>query len=595
MLACALLLTIGSVAGEARPLRAGGAPAFEPAVAAELQTAIQDARTDLTIPGISAAVRLGDGSDWTGVTGRGEVGRDGWALADDTPFVAASITKTFVAATILQLAEEGALSIDDPLARWLPDWPRASRITLRHLLQHTSGEANYFEHPSYESLVHGRPAHIWTVDEILALVDRPRFAPGTDWEYSNTNFVLLGLVIEGATGGTVSGAIRSRFLDPLGLSDTWFQGEEQVPVALAKGYWRNGDLWRAWDFGTVMRPNDSAATVAWAAAAMVSTPRDLAVWAQALFGGRVLSPTSVAQMVEFNEEDYGLGARGYVLGGRTAWGHGGSLRGFEAAMRYVPWLDASVVVMWNRGLVDPKELAQQLGAITFRHLYPDTTAPITSSPRPYITQQVVLEAGTVPLRLRWGAMETESGVAAYELNQSKGAGPWDGIPLADPDRPSIDLVLPTRQTFAFSLRATDAEGNVGPWTDAVPFRARIIQERNPSLARSPEWSSRSVAGALGGAVLMTDVEGAEATLSFEGLGVAWVASRSPNRGEAGWSLDGAVPRVANLHAPRTERRWIAGRAAWEQTGAHQLVIAALGTAGRPRIDLDAIILLQAVP
>ncbi|MDQ3554111.1 MAG: beta-lactamase family protein, partial [Chloroflexota bacterium] len=356
--ALVLCLTLLAPSGGPAIVRAGGG-AFDPALAAQLQAAVDEARSQRPIPGISAAIHLTDGTRWEGVAGVGQRGVSKWPVVASTPFAIASITKTFVAAAILQLTEEGVLALDDPLAGWLPDHPRGAIVTVRHLLQHTSGEANYFTHRDYESLVFGRPTHHWTSAEILDLVGEPRFAPGTDWQYSNTNYVLLGLLLEAATGASVASVIRDRFLTPLRMRDTWFQGEEQVPATPAQAYVRRDGRWISLDDGTSFRPHTSAATVAWAAGAMVSSARDLATWARALYGGHVLSDASLAAMADFDENDYGLGAKTYLMGGRTAWGHGGSLRGAEATMRYLPSLDAAIVVLWNRGGVESADLARE--------------------------------------------------------------------------------------------------------------------------------------------------------------------------------------------------------------------------------------------
>ncbi len=597
-LALAVALTsLPSAGGSATPRPETGT--LDPVLAAQLQSAVDGARSAGPIPGISASVQLEDGTRWEGVAGVGERGTSKWPVQVRTPFVVASITKTFVAAAILQLAEEGVLSVDDPLRRWLPEHPRGATVTLRHLLGHTSGEANYFTHPDYERLVFGRPTHHWTSAEILALVGEPRFSPGTDWEYSNTNYVLLGLVLQAATGDTVSGVIRDRFLDPLGLGDTSFQGEEAATSVPAQAYLRRNGEWIGFDDGTALRPHTSAATVAWSAGAMISSARDLATWARALYGGRVLSAESLAAMVAFGDDDYGLGAKTYLMGGRTAWGHGGSLRGAEATMRYVPSLDAAVVVLWNRGGKESADLARELAAITFQALYPDTTAPRVDAAGFALREGAMLDGRLVPIELSWATTETESGVARYDVRVSADGGAWQALPTEGSEVPrgqvpqALDVELKAGRHYTFSVMATDAEGNVGPWLDTVAVRPRILQEKNRDLGWDPGWRFVSRSSASGGQRATTRQPGASASLSGEWLALAWVSTLSARSGFAKVSLDGLPAEVVDLGASDTEaRRLVFGRS-WPQAEHHELTIRAVGTADRPRVDLDALIVLSA--
>ncbi len=229
-----------------------------------------------------------DGSRWAGVSGQSSL--DPPANVDvDTPFVAGSITKTFIAATIMSLADEGALSIDDHLSKWLPGYARADQITLRHLLSHTSGVYDYFEHPSYNRLVFGNPTRVWTPQEVLdTLVLDPYCDPGTCYHYSNTGFLLLGLVIEAQTGQRLGDVLRQRWFGPVGLADSYFQDGGPTPSDAAYGHLlRIGERVHELDDGTDFRPTTSAATVAWAVGAVESTATDLASWANALYGGHL--------------------------------------------------------------------------------------------------------------------------------------------------------------------------------------------------------------------------------------------------------------------------------------------------------------------
>ena len=332
----------------------------------QLRAVLNQQRSGLHIPGAAAAVIFPDGSIWKAGSGLGQLNPDKVATPK-TPFVVGSITKSYVTAAIMQLAEEGALSIDDPLANWLPDYPRAAQITLRHLLSHTSGVFNYFEHPSYNRRVFVTDKdHSWTPQEILEEFKRaPNFAPGDGFRYSNTGFILLGLVIEAETGKSLGTVLRQRFLTPLGLRKTYFQGDGPPPAGSAQGYLYKSGVWKEWSDSTGYQPTISAATVAWAAGGMVSSARDVAKWCAALYGGSVLSPASLAQVTDFGHSPfaagtYGLGTRYRVKNGRGMIGHTGSLRGFDAAMWHYPDSGVTVAVVTNLGRVNVNPMADAL-------------------------------------------------------------------------------------------------------------------------------------------------------------------------------------------------------------------------------------------
>ena len=268
---------------------------------ADLQAALDQHRTDRNIPGIGAAVIFPDGSIWSGGSGDARLDPQEAATAD-TPFVVGSITKTFVTAAVMQLSDEGQLSLDEPISTWLPDYPNAENITVRQLLNHRSGIYNYFEHPTYELQVFGTMrGHSWTPQEILdTFVLEPYFEPGADYHYSNTNFILLGLIIEQITGQSLGDVLAERYFGPLGLADTYFQGNGPPPPTAATGYLVRPTGFRAVDDETDYQPTVSAATVAWAAGAIDGSARDMAIWGDALYGGHVVSPDALAQMEDLD-------------------------------------------------------------------------------------------------------------------------------------------------------------------------------------------------------------------------------------------------------------------------------------------------------
>ncbi len=320
-------------------------------LAARLQAVVDASRERIPAPGLSVAIRLPSGETWTGVSGFASL-LPVEPMTTATVFGVASITKTFVTALILQLVDEGVLSLDDPLSETLPDFPRARRITLRQLLAHNSGVFNFFEDPRYVSEAFRDRSRRWTFREILGFVAEPYCAPGACFHYSNTNFVLLGRVAEKATGNPLHEEIRQRFLDPLQLDRTVFQPDEPTPSDAAHGHLGYAGGFIDHTGGSRVIPHLAAVTVAWAAGAMASNPTDLSRWADALYGGEVLSAESTAEMMAYRPDDeYGLGMRTRVFHGRRAVGHLGGIRGFESAMWHFPDSGVTIVVSANRGIL----------------------------------------------------------------------------------------------------------------------------------------------------------------------------------------------------------------------------------------------------
>lgn len=270
----------------------------------ELQAVADDARG--RVPALVVGVERPDGTVAFAASGRRVKGGEEPVLPDD-PMPVGSITKTFTAVVVLQLRDEGRLSLDDTLDRWLPDFPRADQIELRHLLTHTSGIYPYTEDADFvDRMVAG---DTFTVDEKVAIAAThdPLFAPGAAWSYSNSNYLLLGKVIEAVTGDTAAAALRTRIFTPLGMRDTLLLGAETLDGGLpVHGYLRNGaqgdlDVTDAWN-----------GTAAWTDGAIVSTAADMLRFSHGLASGELVAPETFGEMVdaavEINERmGYGYG------------------------------------------------------------------------------------------------------------------------------------------------------------------------------------------------------------------------------------------------------------------------------------------------
>ncbi len=259
-------------------------------------------------------------------------------------FRIASATKTFVATVMLQLVGEGRVSLDDTVEKWLPGVVSGhgndgGRITVRQLLNHTSGLYNYTEDFPEIASVAGFQADrytTWTDEQLVAVATRhaPDFAPGAKWAYSNTNYILAGMIIEKATGRSWQQEVTRRIVRPLGLRDTLAPGtSSRIPGPHLRGYSSFGESRPAID---VTDFNPSAGD---AAGAMISTTGDLSRFFSALLGGRLLRPAQLAEMkttvraadmdVVWPGARYGLGLMEIPLScGGVYYSHGGDLPGY---------------------------------------------------------------------------------------------------------------------------------------------------------------------------------------------------------------------------------------------------------------------------
>ncbi len=201
---------------QARPLDPWGSLNQE--TAQSLQAVLDDEANRLKVPGLQAFVRSPSGETWSGASGTVDLERR-HLLQRDHILRVGSITKTFTAVLILKLAEEEALSLDDPLARWFPAFPNAGQITVRTLLNHRSGIPEIIPNVLMRSML---PWTAWEPQELAAIAaqNMPTFTPGSDFSYSNANYILLGLIAEKVTGRTAAQLLRERLIGPLGLRNT---------------------------------------------------------------------------------------------------------------------------------------------------------------------------------------------------------------------------------------------------------------------------------------------------------------------------------------------------------------------------------------
>jgi D-alanyl-D-alanine carboxypeptidase len=364
------------------------------ALGPQLQATLDRLRIKTAIPGASATILFPDGSTWTGVSGLADV-QAGRAVAPNTAFAIGSISKTFLATLIVELAAEGRIGLGDAAWSYLPGVKLDHAITVRQLLDHTSGLYDFFFHPRIDAALQANRAATWTAAQTLAYVGKPYFKPGLGWHYSNTNYLLLGLIAERVGRASLADQFRARFFGPLGLATAFYQVDERARGPLAHGYRFMGSnrTLPALDLadGTGVAPFRSVVTAAGGAGSIAASSIDIARWAKALYGGAVLSPDSLATMLADVSNTarykpripYGLGVQSVTVGGWPALGHSGRLLGFQGVMRYFPGQGFSVAVLTNQSRADPGVILKALVAIVAPPPPPPPLpSPSFSSPPP---------------------------------------------------------------------------------------------------------------------------------------------------------------------------------------------------------------------
>jgi D-alanyl-D-alanine carboxypeptidase len=312
---------------------------------------------------------------WRGSSGVSELGSTS-PVAVNGRFRAGSITKSLVATVVLQLAGELRLRLDDTLEHWLPGIvAEGNRITVRQLLQHTSGIVNYTNTRSFRMLygtadqVVGLRDRTWTPQELLNFTagEPLLFEPGTSWMYSNTNYILLALVIQRVTGNHYAKEAESRLLRRLQLHGTEFPGRRSAIT----GRHAHGYLPR--EAGDHIEPVDITTfnpSVTGASGELITTAADLNRFYRALLTGKLLRPEQQRELLQLRTTgrnyDYGLGLQSRLINGTRVWGHDGDIFGYQATswstadghqqltVSFTPW-----------GSADPKPFIEQLLTTTF--------------------------------------------------------------------------------------------------------------------------------------------------------------------------------------------------------------------------------------
>ncbi len=390
-------LMLGPSAASAAPLEP--APTLS-AVRTELDAALNDV-VAAGVPGIIVRVQDPRRAARSYAAGVGDLAT-GAALQPTAQFRIGSITKTFVATIVLQLVGEGRLRLDEPVAKRLPTLlANGEQITVRQLLNHTSGLPDYTQNPDlFTGIVQNR---VWAPRELVALAQKypQEFAPGSAWAYSNTNYIVAGLLIEAVTGRPLGRELDRRIFSPLRLNHTSF------PVANAplSGYYAHGYISTEAIPTADGQPLDVAGynpSHAWAAGAIVSNAADLSKFYQALMSGKLLALPLLREMQKTVAEDptdpstifrYGLGLERVNDACGANWGHSGAIYGYQD-MAYWNERTGRTVVIASTMNPAPAAAEAPLATATDLALCPDT---ITSSSTPQRQSPRNQKTGPAPL------------------------------------------------------------------------------------------------------------------------------------------------------------------------------------------------------
>ncbi len=357
------LVTLAAIAasGSIRPLSAQ-----EPAVVADsrsLEQALADRLAELQAesgsPGITAGVVLPDGTAMGFAAGMADTSRS-VTMTPDSRLLQGSVGKTYVSAVAMQLISEGLLDLEAPVSDylgrepWFERLPNHAEATVRHLMTHTSGIVRYEFDPRFIADLRASPERAWSPEDRLAYVldTEAPFAAGEGWEYSDTNYILVGLIIEHLTGSAYYDELRNRLLEPLGLENTVPSDSRRVP-GLVQGYAGSPNLFELPDEVLANGVFVINPQFEWTGGGLASTAEDLARWAKALYGGEAFDASLLPVLLDGvparlgPETSYGLGViiRPTPLG--EAWGHSGFMPGYLTDMAYFPEHGFSVAVQFN--------------------------------------------------------------------------------------------------------------------------------------------------------------------------------------------------------------------------------------------------------
>lgn len=351
-------------------------PATPEAMTAYANRLLDEQKAGPDTPGFTVLVARGDQLLYKGARGMASV-ELGVPMQPDQLLRIGSVTKQFAAAALLKQIDDGKAKLDDPLSRFLPDYPNGSKITLRQLLNHTSGVKSYTGIPGYM----GNPVRrdLSTEALINEFKDLPvDFAPGERWAYNNSGYVLVGAVVEKIAGQPWYQAVDSLLLKPAGITSIHYEAGDKLFKGLARGYTTNSA-------GEVAPAGLLSMTQPHAAGALIGNTEALWRWNQALHGGKLLSKASYTGMTTpegaAKASRYGFGISSVTLRDQVVLMHTGGIHGFVSVLNYLPASKTTVVILRNSDTGGGADItvAQKLAAFAIGEPFADPV-PVAVSP-----------------------------------------------------------------------------------------------------------------------------------------------------------------------------------------------------------------------
>jgi D-alanyl-D-alanine carboxypeptidase len=355
------LLVSALLAVRALSLAAQGAAV--PPQTALLQAKLDSIRTANNWPGVTLGIALADGSTIALASGMSDTARK-VAMRPGDRLLQGSVGKTYVSAVAMQLVHEGKLDLDAKISKylatepWFGKLPNGADITVRQLMNHTSGLVRYEFQPQFTADLRANPYRVWTpADRLAYIMSAPApFAAGTSWEYSDTNYIVLGIIIEKLTGRSYYDELRGRVLQPLRLVNTIPSDSPDMP-GVANGYAGPKNELGGYDASIVNGRFAANPGLEWTGGGIASTTEDLARWGKLLYEGKAFDPSLLATMLEGvparlgRDTRYGLGViiRPTPLG--ISYGHSGFFPGYATEMIYFPDLKVALAMQVN--VTDP--------------------------------------------------------------------------------------------------------------------------------------------------------------------------------------------------------------------------------------------------
>lgn len=380
-------------------------------------------RTD-GIPGVGVVVITADNDTIFASVGEGNIYNE-TAIDINTQFFVASISKTFTSALILRLQDADSLDIDDLLKDYLVIEGISEDITIRHLLNHSSGIYDHFSSNAFWSEAVQNPNKIWSNEEVLAYSNsvNPYFAPGTNYSYCNTGFFILGMLAAEITGKTTAQAMKQWVLDPLGLKRTFLDDFSNSTLKIP-------------DLAENNRAYEYHKTLASTAGAMVSTPKEVSKFMEGVFTTDFLSESALIEMLtpSANNAAYALGTRIWVLDNKLHYGHTGTLTGYRSYAFHIPSIDYTVAIHANGYAININTWLDLIDDVFFQMVReasrnctegcPPPKIPLLLSVAPHITDIK---------RVQW-IENTEPYVIGYRLYYAPVSDPENWKLIADEDR-----------------------------------------------------------------------------------------------------------------------------------------------------------------